>query len=352
MVDSPSSVQPKRPRSSSFQDSRQTRGVFGGLDSKVRVVDVNTELMRQASPDAFAVWQAGGVRPYWFTAARMRAGLGAMDVEETFGGAVAPVEAGKIYPPWTFLCRFADWIGCDVEELTQPSPRVSPPMVSSRANIEVQLPVLFRVRYHPAIVAATMRNLNDRYGIGSLDAIYATRDRTIGTAAHGWATQVTAGISIAEVVADLDAGAAPETKILRARWADTLAGVRRVIKGTLATSHAHVTAWMDSALRLTFVATKDETGGVIISALAHHAEHGRVPLPETELDYWVPVLFSPLQLPAVTPHGAQLGYAQPQNTKRASRPAKYPSLTAPEPILSAATAAEIPRLIELEDSPT
>ncbi|MGW9159323.1 hypothetical protein [Microbacterium sp. NPDC055665] len=278
------------------------------------MVDVNTELKRQASPEAFAVWQSGGVRPYWLTAARKSAGLGARDVEETFGRAVAPVEAGKMYPPWTFLCRFADWVGCNVEDLALPAAYVSPPIVSSRWSIQAQLPALFRVRYHPAIVAATMRNLNDRYGIVSLDAIYATRERIIGTAAYGWATQVTAGISIAEVVADLNAGVAPETKILRARWAGNLAGVRRTIAGAPATGHANVTAWMDSSLRLTFEATKDEIGGVLITATAHHAEHGPVSLPQTELDYWVPVLFSPLQLRTVTRHGAQLGYAQPQTT--------------------------------------
>jgi hypothetical protein len=160
-----------------------------------------------------------------------------------------------------------------------------------------------------------MRNLNDRYGLASFDVFAATQERALGTAGRAVGTMQVAGVTMRDVVGDLDAGRAPETQILRARWAEELRPVWGLLGGSRVSGPVggQVVAWMDSALRLTVIATRDVDGTVLVSMAAHHDEHGRVPLPDGEVDFWVPVLFTPAQLLHMRRRGAQSGIGGPED---------------------------------------
>lgn len=267
------------------------------------MIDVDTEAVRRESPEAFRVWREGRLRPYWLAAVRERRGRSMIDVERALGDGALRVEAGFMYPTWTFLCGYAVWLGCSVFEFTEPALAVPSPEVDAWSE-DAEWEALFRVRYHPALVQNTMQHLDHRYGLISFGSFEAAHSHAVRTAGRSIGTQQVAGVTVADVVADLDAGRTPETRILRARWAHALNPIWALIaENKTDTVGAQVVAWMDSSLRLTIIATRETNGTVSVSMAAHHSHHGRVPLPRDEVNYWVPVLFTLRQIPRVTRRG-------------------------------------------------
>lgn len=283
---------------------------------------VDTEWLRLAEPEAFEALFAGRVRPYWMQAAREVQGLTRSDLEDVFGVAASQVEAGAFYPPWTFLCRYAAWADVELSGLVGvPAPRVPfakgtdlilRPLEGEPESEALERETVMRVRYHPAVVRHTMSHLGDRYGVAWFGGFADSMSKANLAASRAAGTQIAAGVTISEIIGDLDAGRDPDTRILRAQWACELTPFqelavdpRAVVDGNMS---FQAVSWMDPSIHLTFGATtkvdRRGTRAMQISIVGRDAQRNPMRLPHGEIDLWVPVLFDDTQLPYVTLRGA------------------------------------------------
>jgi hypothetical protein len=291
---------------------------------------VDTQSLRDANPAVYEAWSQGRVRPYWLTHARLAGDRTLKDLEEDMTPSALQVEAGLVYPTWGFLCRFAVWAGADLGQLVGvPDPGAPIPVAAVQesalnsileedsqedlAGIEAGL----RVRYHPAAIAHTLAHTPEPGGRFPYAEFQAGLGKVVFASMRGIGTQMAAGISREQVVADLDAGVAPETRILRARWAGELSPLHHA----LAQQPPRIdellmfsaVSWVDPTIRLTFAASTvpEEPSTVLVSIAGHHEHHRRVPLPYDEATLWAPVLFNDSQLPHVIYHGTTSGIQGP-----------------------------------------
>lgn len=280
-------------------------------------------------PGTYALWEAGELRPFWFTCALSSLGLTCDDIDTVMpgtGDVVASVAAGRVYPSWPFVCRFMAALGLPLSSIATDTP---PPFPASGAEWSDHIDAVLAASYHPAVVAAIV-TVPWRDGFAFTADVHAAVNAAEQEATRAAATaalrqagmdELADGIATTEdPIAGLILGNyAPrihqfqqELFNLRSDLHDTLTTLRNTVAGT-AHDQDLVNAFLAQRLRIPtlearaltirdlqyrFVGDMTEdlcTGDTVITltAAATDLANGRaIPAPDGVLR-WIPILLGP-----------------------------------------------------------